>query len=700
MAHAAEQMGRQAETRRTHGHSLAGVPSVSGVSKRLIVGRALRSEQLGETLLPKRLALPVFASDALSSNAYATQEILLVLSLGGFAFYAYAPWVAVAVVVIFFVVVASYRQNVHAYPSGGGDYEVVSTNLGQRAGVFVASALLVDYVMTVAVSISAAVANVASAWDPVNDHKVAAAVTLIAVVTFVNLRGVRESGAAFAIPTYAFMFAIFGMVGYALFRISTGETVRAASADWEIVPEGAFTGLALVFLILRAFSSGTTALTGVEAISNGVPAFRKPKSKNAATTLLMLGVISMAMFAAITWLAIHTGVKVAEKDSDLIGLPEGQSQKTVIAQVADAVFSDFPVGAVLVALVTALILALAANTAFNGFPVLGSILARDGYLPRQLHTRGDRLAFSNGIVTLSALAIILVVIYQADVSKLIQLYILGVFISFTMSQTGMVRHWTRLLREETRPKERAQMMRSRAINSVGLVLTGTVLVIVLVTKFTRGAWIVVIAMPVLYFLMTSVRGHYDRVATELRVDEDEPTTLPSRVHAIVLVSKIHKPALRALAYARATRPSTLEALTVQVDEGDAAALQDEWDRRQIPVPLKVLDSPYREITRPLIDYVRDLRRDSPRDIVTVYVPEYVVGHWWEQLLHNQSALRLKTRLLFTPGVMVVSVPYQLASSAGAEDRPEPLAPGAARRGEPSAEAAEDQVRRALGTPPP
>ena len=693
-------MGRHCPGGEGRGHSLAVVPSVSGVSKRLIVGRALRSEQLGETLLPKRLALPVFASDALSSNAYATQEILLVLSLGGVAFYSYAPWVAAAVVVIFFVVVASYRQNVHAYPSGGGDYEVVSTNLGQRAGVFVASALLVDYVMTVAVSISAAVANVASAWDPVNDHKVGVAVGLIALVTFINLRGVRESGSAFAIPTYAFMFAIFGMVAYALFRIASGETVQAASADWEIVPEGTFTGLALVFLVARAFSSGTTALTGVEAISNGVPAFRKPKSKNAATTLLMLGLISMAMFAAITWLALYTGVKVAEKDSDLIGLPEGQNQKTVIAQVADAVFSDFPVGAVLVALVTALILALAANTAFNGFPVLGSILARDGYLPRQLHTRGDRLAFSNGIITLSALAIILVVIYQADVSKLIQLYILGVFISFTMSQTGMVRHWTRLLRDETRPKERARMMRSRVINAIGLVMTGSVLVIVLVTKFTRGAWIVVIAMPVLYFLMTSVRGHYDRVATELRVDEDEPTTLPSRVHAIVLVSKIHKPALRALAYARATRPSTLEALTVQVDERDAAALQDEWDRRQIPVPLKVLDSPYREITRPLIDYVRDLRRDSPRDIVTVYVPEYVVGHWWEQLLHNQSALRLKTRLLFTPGVMVVSVPYQLASSAGAEDRPEPLAPGAARRGEPSAEQAEDEVRRALGAPPP
>ncbi len=667
--------------------------------KRLLVGRALRSDRLGETLLPKRIALPVFASDALSSNAYATQEILMVLSLGGLSYYSYGPWVAAAVVLIYFTVVASYRQNVHAYPSGGGDYEVVSTNLGPRAGVFVASALLVDYVLTVAVSISSAVANLSSAFPFFDAHTVWWAVGIIAVLAFMNLRGVRESGTAFAIPTYGFMISIFVMVAVAIGRVASGATLSAESAGWDIRPEGTYAGLALLFLVARSFSSGTTALTGIEAIANGVPAFRKPKSRNAATTLLLLGVISMAMFVGITWLAMLTGVKVTEFDQDLIGLPAGQEQKTVIVQVAQAVFGSFGVGVIVVSLMTALILALAANTAFNGFPVLGSILARDGYLPRQLHTRGDRLAYSNGILMLSLLAIVLVIVYQAEVSSLIQLYIVGVFVSFTLSQTGMVRHWTRHLRTETDARVRRQMKRSRAINAFGLSMTGTVLVIVLLTKFTRGAWIVCIAMPLLYVLMQAVRRHYDRVAMELVPDDDEKVVLPSRVIALVLVSKIHKPALRALAYARATRPTVLEAITVNVDSEETARLAVEWDRRDIPVPLKVLDSPFREITRPIVEYVRSLRRDSPRDLVTVYIPEYVVGRWWEQLLHNQSALRLKGRLLFTPGVMVVSVPWQLASSERVARRPEPEGPGAVRRGSPTAAAADRVVEAEYRTPP-
>ena len=672
----------------------------SDLSKRLLVGRAVRSENLADTELPKRIALPVFASDALSSNAYATQEILLVLSLGGAAFFsAYAPWVALGVVVIYFVVVASYRQNVHAYPSGGGDYEVVTKNLGERAGVVVACALLVDYVMTVAVSIASATQNIASQVPSVNKHLVLVSVMLVLLITFVNLRGVRESGTAFAIPTYAFIVAIFTMVIYALIRIGNGAQIQAESANWQVKPEAAFGGLALVFLLARAFSSGTTALTGVEAISNGVPAFKRPKSKNAATTLLMLGAISMTMFVAITWLALYTNVKVAERSEDLIGLPAGQAQKTVIAQIADAVFGDFRPGALFVSIVTAMILVLAANTAFNGFPVLGSILARDGYLPRQLHTRGDRLAFSNGILVLSAMAIVLIVIFRADVSKLIQLYIVGVFISFTMSQLGMIRHWTRLLRDGVTPSERARMMRSRVINSVGFILCGTVLIIVLLTKFARGAWIVCIAIPLLYLLMRSIRNHYDRVARELAPDIDETVALPPRVHAVILVSKVHRPTLRAIAYARATRPSMLEALTVAVDVEDTDKLAEEWERREIPVPLKVLDSPYREITRPIVDYVRSLQRSSPRDVVIVYVPEYVVGRWWEQLLHNQSALRLKARLLFTPGVMVVSVPWQLVSSEGAAERPEPVAPGAVRRGQPTSEEAELFVEQEVGLTP-
>ncbi|MGE3813076.1 MAG: APC family permease, partial [Candidatus Nanopelagicales bacterium] len=390
--------------------------NVTGSAKRLLVGRALSSEQMGETLLPKRIALPVFASDALSSNAYATQEILLVLALGGATMYAYAPWVAALVILVYLVVVLSYRQNVYAYPSGGGDYEVVTTNLGPKAGVFVASALLVDYVLTVAVSIAAAVANLASAYPVIEEHKTQWAVGFIVLITLMNLRGVRESGLAFAIPTYGFMAGIFFMLGSALWQISRGEVLRAESADWQVVPEPGYVGLttiALVYLIARAFSSGTTALTGIEAIANGVPAFRKPKSRNAAVTLAMLGGIAMTMFAGITWLALYTKVQVTEFDEDLLGLPDGQAQKTVIAQIAGAVFGDGTFWFLYISFATALILALAANTAFNGFPVLGSILARDGYLPRQLHTRGDRLAFSNGILVLASLAILLVIIYQA-----------------------------------------------------------------------------------------------------------------------------------------------------------------------------------------------------------------------------------------------------------------------------------------------
>jgi amino acid transporter len=675
------------------------VGTFSDATKRVLFGRALHTNQLGETLLPKRIALPVFASDALSSNGYATQEILLVLSLGGYALYQYAPWVAAAVILVFLVVVLSYRQNVHAYPSGGGDYEVVSTNLGPRWGVFVASALMVDYVLTVAVSISSAVANAASAIPWMGQHAVALAVGLTVVLALINLRGVRESGTAFALPTYAFIFAIFSMLIWAGVRMGRGDVLLAESADWVIKPEANFAGAALVFLIARAFSSGTTALTGIEAISNGVPAFRKPKSKNAATTLAMLGAIAMTMFGGITWLAVATKVKVAESTEDLIGMPPGTEQKTVIAQVAQAVFSNFTPMFVFVSVVTALILVLAANTAFNGFPVLGSILARDGYLPRQLHTRGDRLAFSNGIVTLAGLAGLLIYVYKANVSALIQLYIIGVFVSFTLSQLGMIKHWNRHLLDERDPVERGRMKRKRLVNGVGFCMTGTVLAIVLTTKFSHGAWIVCIAMPVLFLIMESIRKHYDRVSVELVAGDDERVTLPSRVHAIVLVSKIHKPTLRALAYARATRPTVLEAVTVDVDDDATLRLIADWERRGIPVSLKVLDSPYREITRPVVEYVRGLGRSSPRDLVCVYVPEYVVGHWWEHLLHNQSALRLKSRLLFSPGVMVVSVPWQLLSSERIVDEPEAQAPGAIRRAEPDSVTAEAYVAGEMGAWP-
>ncbi|CAN5212693.1 APC family permease [soil metagenome] len=659
---------------------------LSTAARRLVLGRPFRSDSMGHTLLPKRIALPVFASDAMSSVAYAPEEIFLVLSVAGLSAYTMTPWIGLAVAFVMLIVVASYRQNVHAYPSGGGDYEVVTTNLGPTAGLTVASALLVDYVLTVAVSMAAAMSNIGSAVPFVAEHKVLFAVTAILLLMSINLRGIRESGTAFAIPTYAFILGMFLMLGYGFFRIYVlGDPLQAESAAFEMHAEGDdVLGLALIFLVARSFSSGCAALTGVEAISNGVPAFQKPKSRNAATTLLMLGGISVALLMSIILLAEKIGVQIVDDPAtQLEGAPAGYQQKTLVAQLAETVFGSFHLGFVLITIVTALILVLAANTAFNGFPVLGSILAQDRYLPRQLHTRGDRLAFSNGILFLALAAIAFIVAFRGEVTALIQLYIVGVFVSFTLSQIGMVRHWTRLLRTETDEQVRAKMVRSRIVNTVGFVCTGTVLLVVLVTKFVAGAWIAIVAMTALFAIMKLIHRHYEAVARELAQQEAEQeggVVLPSRNHAVVLVSKLHLPTLRALAYARATRPDVLEAITVSVDDAETRELVHKWEESDITVPLKVIASPYREITRPVLDYVKRIGKDSPRTVVTVFIPEYVVGHWWEQILHNQSALRLKGRLLFEPNVMVTSVPWQLNSSERLKKLEPQSAPGDARRG--------------------
>ncbi|WP_428340323.1 APC family permease [Mycobacterium sp.] len=656
---------------------------LSTAARRLVLGQPFRSDRLSHTLLPKRIALPVFASDALSSVAYAPEEVFLMLSVAGLAAYSLSPWIGVAVAAVMLVVVASYRQNVHAYPSGGGDYEVVTTNLGSNAGLTVASALMVDYVLTVAVSTASAMSNIGSAIPFVAAHKVLFCVGAILLVMALNLRGIRESGVAFAIPTYAFIVGVGLMLGWGLFRIYVlGDPLRAESAGFVMHAEnGSVTGFALAFLVARSFSSGCAALTGVEAISNGVPAFQKPKSRNAATTLLLLGTIAVSLLMGIILLAKETGVQIVDNPvAQLTGVPRDYQQKTLVTQIAQAVFGSFHIGFLLIAVVTALILVLAANTAFNGFPVLGSVLAQDSYLPRQLHTRGDRLAFSNGIVFLALAALAAIIAFRAQVTALIQLYIVGVFISFTLSQIGMVRHWTRLLRNETDPAVRRTMIRSRIVNTIGFVATGAVLLVVMVTKFLAGAWIAVVAMTLLFVLMKLIRKHYDTVSREIDQHADHEVVLPSRNHAIVLVSKLHLPTLRALAYARATRPDVLEAITVSVDDPDTRKLVRRWEDSKLNVPLKVIASPYREITRPILDYVKRVSKESPRTVVTVFLPEYVVGHWWEQVLHNQSALRLKGRLLFMPGVMVTSVPWQLNSSERVKTMQPHAAPGDARRG--------------------
>ena len=630
-----------------------------GLVKRLLVGRPLRSQQLHETLLPKWLALPVFASDPLSSVAYATEEIVLVLATAGAAYLVFAKWVAAAIAALLVIVVLSYRQTCHAYPSGGGAFAVSLDNFGENAALTAAAALLVDYVMTVAVSVVAGVVGITSAAPSLHRYAVELSVGFTVLLMLANLRGVRESGRAFAIPTYTFVTLTYLMFLIGAIKGVTGQLPDAATATQQLQRTAHVGGIFTLLLVLRAFASGCTALTGVEAISNGVPAFRPPKARNAANTLAIMGLLAVSMFAGITVLALHINARAQ---------PSGNP--SVISQIAASVFGGHAVLFYLYQAATAAILILAANTAFNGFPVLSSILAEHRYLPRQMHSRGDKLVFSNGIILLGGCAIALIVGFDANIDKLIQLYIIGVFTSFTLSQAGMVRHWNRTIPRS--PPERQRRMRiSRLINALGALCTAVVLVIVLYTKLAHGAWLAILAMIALFAMMKAIRRHYDAVAAELDLAETARPVLPSRNHAIVLVSRLHLPTLRAISYAKATRPSTLVAVTIQIDDDDTARLLQQWSAHEIGIPLIVLDSPFREITRPFLRYLRGVRRHSPRDVITVFIPEYVVGRWWEQLLHNQSALRLKTRLLFEPGVMVTSVPWQLRSTRHL-DQPTPI----------------------------
>ncbi|MFD3943353.1 APC family permease [Streptomyces sp. NPDC058579] len=628
------------------------------VPKNLLLGRPLRTAQMAETELPKRLALPVFCSDPLSSVAYATQEILLVLALGGVALLHTTWYIGLAIVVLLVVVVASYRQTCHAYPNGGGAYVVSAHNLGRGAALTAAAALLVDYVLTVAVSVVAGVAAITSAVPSLSAYAVELCLGFVALLTLVNLRGVKESGRAFAIPTYAFIISIYVMFAVAAVRMATGETIRAESAELSFQSPETFTGLALVLLALRAFASGCTALTGVEAISNGVPSFRSPKPKNAAASLAVMAFFSITMFAGITVLALVYRVHVAHSPTDL-GLPADASQATALAQIAKATFGDWDFLFYFVQAATAGILILAANTAYNGFPTLSSILSKDRFLPRQLHNRGGRLVFSNGIAVLAAASAALIVVFDADLSAIIQLYIIGVFASFTLSQAGMVRHWNRELAGATTAAERGRMRRSQLLNGTGALVTGLVLVIVLVTKFTHGAWIVCVAMPLLILGMRAVRRHYDRASEQLAVAADARPVVPAKHHAMVLVSRLHAPTLQAVGYAQAIKADGIEAVSVAIDEEETEALRTAWANHAMGVELTVLDSPYRELTRPVLDHVRAHRQANPDDVLTVFIPEFLPGRWWQQMLHNQRALRLKARLLFTPGVMVTNVPYVL-----------------------------------------
>jgi amino acid transporter len=477
----------------------------------------------------------------------------------------------------------------------------------------------------------------------------------VVLLSVMNLRGVRESGRAFALPTYGFVAAVYAMLLVGFAKVVWGSGLTAESAHYGLRHVAHTGGLFTVFLVLRAFASGCTALTGVEAVSNGVPAFKPPKSRNAASTLVVMGALAITMFAGITALAIVSHVHVAASPGDLVGAPAGAVQRTAIGQIGLATFGD-SLPFYLLQGFTAAILVLAANTAFNGFPVLASLLGRDKYLPHQLSHRGDRLVFSNGVVLLAVISGLLIVAFDAQVDRLIQLYILGVFLSFTLSQWGMVRHWSR---EAARG---AAVRRKQLLNGTGAVVTGLVFAIVLVTKFAAGAWIVVLTAPLLFAAMKAVSAHYRQVRLEL-APRASGVALPARVHTIVLVSNLLAPTLRALAFAQAGSPDSVRAVQVAA-EADDDALAAEWEERGVPVPLVVIESPYRETVRPVRQYVRQLRREHPGDVISIVIPEYVVEHWWQQLLHNQTALLLKTRLRLEPSVAVTSVPWVLGNGSG------------------------------------
>jgi amino acid transporter len=742
--------------------------------KRVIIGRPRATRELKHQLLPKWMALPVFSSDPLSSVAYATEEMMLVLVLAGTAAFSLVLPLSIGVATLLTIVIVSYRQTVRAYPHGGGAYIVAKENLGTFPGLTAASALLIDYTLTVSVSIAAGVAAITSALPSLASNRVPIALGFVILVTVANLRGVKEAGTLFAIPTYTFVLTIFALIGAGMVRcLSECPTVPLTAPAIE-----ASEGLGL-FLILRAFSSGATALTGVEAISNGVTAFRYPQSENAAKTLGAMGVMAVSMFLGISFLATHIHGIIAVE-----GMPV-----TVNAQIALAVFGDGP-GFVLVQVLTAAILILAANTAYADFPRLSSVLAADSFLPRQLLARGDRLVFSSGILVLASLSSLLLVVFGAEVSRLIQLYVVGVFTSFTLSQIGMVRHWY--------ATKQGRWRQSAVVNGIGGATTGVVLIVVAITKFAHGAWIVILAIPLVVGLMARINAHYGRVRLDLLEDIGEPVTVsaltvcllldridesvaralgyarwvnprrlvayamhdhpdalraewnqfapdialeivsrasakdadkvvlakldeetdrnggtfvtalvaetsslsmlevarhhrlalrlksglvgrgvvvanltapqqsgpyvvqePLRHHVIVLVSGVSRAVVRALAYAQRLNPTTLTALSINLETERSNEILQAWQDWDLNVSLELVDSPFRDLNETLLEYIRDLQPDGIRTVVTCVLPEFVLPKWTHRPLHNQTALRIKGTLLLEPGVVVTSVPLRL-----------------------------------------
>lgn len=601
--------------------------------KRFLVGRPIPSSLAHHERLSRVTGLAVLSSDALSSVAYATDFIVVTLVVAGAAALAYAIPISIVIASLLAVVAFSYRQTIHAYPTGGGAYIVAKENIGPTAGLVAAASLLVDYTLTVAVSISAGVLAITSAAPTLHVYRVEMCLVFLALLMVGNLRGIRESGRIFAVPTYFFVVSILGLVGIGLYHYLT-HTIVPIDAP---LPAHAGRTTLTTFLLLTAFANGCTAMTGVEAVSNGVPAFRPPEAKNAAATLVMMAVLAITMFLGITVLAHAYRVMPTAAESG-------------VSQLARAIFGGHTFLYYLVQAATTLILVLAANTAYADFPRLASIVSRDRYLPRQFMNQGDRLAFSNGIIVLSVFAAVLIIFFRGDTQSLLPLYMIGVFVSFTLSQAGMVIHW--------RQSKEAGWKTSAFINGFGALVTGVVLIIVTVTKTLEGAWIVLILIPMIVVVFQATRRHYDRVASQLTL---RGYTTQRRIHNTVLmpIGGIQRAVVEALRYAE-TLSDDVRAVYVDVDTASTEQLRRDWDVWGGKVTLVVLSSPYRSMLEPLLEYIEQVENERPDDYVTVILPEFVPARWWQHLLHNQRALLIKGALLFRPNTVVTSVPFHLA----------------------------------------
>jgi amino acid transporter len=622
------------------------MPTAATHLKRVLFGQPLASERLEHERLNKKTALAVLSSDAISSVAYATDQILSVLVVLGAAALSFVVPISAVIVGLLALVGLSYRQTIFAYPGGGGSYTVAKDNLGVKSGLVAAAALLTDYILTVAVSISSGVAAITSAYPRFVPHTVLICVMSIVLLMLVNLRGVRESGAAFSVPTYLFIAMMLGLLGVGFYRLATGHELAPMTGTIKVDPVSArahsgmspITGFALLYLLLRGFAEGCAAMTGTEAISNGVMAFKQPAQKNAATTLGWMVAILAVFFLGVSYLAQHYGI-----------FPT--AEQTVLSQLGRHVFGGGPLYYAL-QYTTFAVLVLAANTAFADFPRLAGILANDRYMPRQLAARGDRLAFSNGIVMLALFAMLLVWVFSGNTNALVPLYAVGVFVCFTLSQAGMVVHWFRTKEPGWRWKA--------ALNGLGAIATGVVSVIQVVTKFTTGGWVVVLLIPAIIWILNAIHSHYVQFAKEIEFTGQSPIT-PLHHTVVVPVNGITKATAGALVYAT-TISADVRALYIEVDQRETARMQAEWDAWDIGVELVIVPSPYRSVLRPLVEYVDGLRRVGPGELVSVVVPEIVPHRWWEHLLHNKTALYIRTAFLFKQNVVTIAVPLVLGKA--------------------------------------